>query len=809
MKTIKIISAGLGLLLLAAILWSAYLLLYLNENKDLLEQRFSAGLGREVRIEQGLSVRWSLAPEITLDGLWIGNPTWAEGDYFVRADQALVRINLPALLRQRLNVEALTIQGADLRLETAKDGKGNWSFGDDADGDGTDVALDSITIKDSRLSHRSPDGKVQRANIPEVHLEGVGSDQLQLKARLTYRDVPVSASLTSRPSEVSEAGGRPFEGQVEMPGTTLKISGALKGPFELASLEVALQSKRLDVQKSVLSLWQLTQVTGSLQGVNGRFNTSGDSNKALLANLNGELQIDTAALRLPAEKGGEATGLGLNGLSLSVKPKNPVRLKTEIVYEKQPYQVDVEGGLLADLLDDKKSWKTLKLKASGQSDGKNFEIQGDIGPLSAVQAGKDMAVKLQAKHDGLSVGMNGKVASLSALAGTRVTLNVSGPSLARLGPWLDVDLPDSPPFKYSSQMVGTKDRLEFKGLKLTAGKSDVSGDLSFPVTGAGSIQGNLQSDILDLAHWLEPDDQAKKEAPADVRSYLDHELPTGVFSDLEGTLKFKIGRLRLFATELEAVDLDAQLQSGHFKFVANAETGLMTFDAELTPRDDGWRVALRHIAKVELGELIDRSRNADDRSNSPVSIDADLEGAGKSLKQVLSSMQGRFTMVLGEGELSENISSRVPLGGVMYSVLQVVDPTSQQHKRAGLECAVIHLEVSDGLATTSHGLAMRTKDMNLIGGGNLKLDNGAIDIEFKTAPRKGLGLSLAGVADRFIRLTGTLAEPTVGVNLKSALTHGTAAWLSGGLSLLFDNAFRRLTSSSNPCEAVEKALKKQ
>jgi hypothetical protein len=169
-------------------------------------------------------------------------------------------------------------------------------------------------------------------------------------------------------------------------------------------------------------------------------------------------------------------------------------------------------------------------------------------------------------------------------------------------------------------------------------------------------------------------------------------------------------------------------------------------------------------------------------------------------------MRGHFTMLMGEGELSEDVSARMPLGGVLYSVLQVVDPTRGSQKRARLECAVVHLEVSDGLATTPHGLAMRTKDMNLIGAGSLKLDSGDIDIEFKTAPRKGLGLSLAGVADRFIRVTGTLGQPTVGVNPKSALTHGTAAWLTGGLSLLFDSAFRRLTSSSNPCELVEKAL---
>jgi uncharacterized protein involved in outer membrane biogenesis len=582
----------------------------------------------------------------------------------------------------------------------------------------------------------------------------------------------------------------------------------LKRSFELASLAVVLKSDQWDLDKSALVQQYALPLTGSMTGIEGQFRTTGSSRQAMLANLSGDLRVGGASLTVAAKKGGSPTDLALKDLSLTVKPKKPVRLKTEIVYEKQPYQVDVEGGLLAELFDDKKSWKTLKLEASGQSAGKPFEIQGDIGPLSAVQAGKDMAVKLQAKHDGLSVGVNGKLASLSALEGTRVTLNVSGPSLSRLRPWLDMDLPDSLPFEYGSQMIGTKQRLEFKGLRLTVGESDVSGDLSLPVDGAGPIEAGLESDILDFAHLLKPEEQTKIAAPGDAWSYLDHELPSDLFSGSEGTLKLKIRRLRLFATELESVDIDAQLRRDHLKLVAGAEQGRMAVDIGVKPHNGVWQVALRHTAKVELGELIDRSREAHDRSKSPVSIDADLQGSGRSLKQIFNVMQGHFTMLMGEGELSENVSTRLPFGGLIYSVLQVVDPTSQKQKRARLECAVIHLEVSDGLATSPDGLAMRTKEMNLIGGGSLKLDSGAIDIEFKTAPRRGLGLSFTGVADRFIRLTGTLAEPTVGVNPTSALTHGTAAWLTGGLSLLFDNAFRRLTSSSNPCELVEKALEK-
>ena len=89
---------------------------------------------------------------------------------------------------------------------------------------------------------------------------------------------------------------------------------------------------------------------------------------------------------------------------------------------------------------------------------------------------------------------------------------------------------------------------------------------------------------------------------------------------------------------------------------------------------------------------------------------------------------------------------------------------------------MIHLQVSKGVATSPHGLAMRTEEMNVLGGGAFTLRDGMIDLEFKTAQRKGLGLSVVGVADKFIRLTGTVWEPTVGVNAKSALAHGAAAW---------------------------------
>jgi uncharacterized protein involved in outer membrane biogenesis len=513
-------------------------------------------------------------------------------------------------------------------------------------------------------------------------------------------------------------------------------------------------------------------------------------------------------LEVPGEKGEQAVELGLNSLNLAVAPKQPVRLQSEIVYKKQPYQLELEGGQMADLFSEKKSWQALKFKSAGQYQDKPFEAKGEVGPLAAVSSGRNVNVKLSAKHGELAVQGDGKIASLAGLQGSSLSVSAAGPSLSRLTPWLDVSLPDSAPFKFSSELIAGDETLQLKALKLTTGGSDLSGDLSLPLVAGGRVEGSLQSNTLDLGNLLDLDEKAKPGLAAEELSLLERELPVGMLGQRDGSLKLKIGRLRLRAVAFEAVELDGRLDGGHLKLEAQAEGERVTAAVELKPSDTGWQLTIRQSSAFELGELIDHGRHTDDNSNSPVSIDADLKGTGKSLHAVIASMEGWFTMVIGKGQLSEAISTHLPMGDAVYAVLDVVNPSGAGQKHTSLDCAVIHLQVAQGVATSPHGLAMRTDEINLFGGGTLQLRSGEIDVEFKTAQRKGLGLSLVGVADRFIRVTGTVWEPTVGVNAQSALLYGSAAWATGGLSLLVDTAFRRLTSSANPCDAVQKAIEK-
>ena len=47
-----------------------------------------------------------------------------------------------------------------------------------------------------------------------------------------------------------------------------------------------------------------------------------------------------------------------------------------------------------------------------------------------------------------------------------------------------------------------------------------------------------------------------------------------------------------------------------------------------------------------------------------------------------------------------------------------------------------------------------------------------IELHFKTAQRKGLGISLLGIADKFVFVTGTFQEPRAAIDAKGLLLPG-------------------------------------
>lgn len=806
MKAIKLFFAVVVLLLLVAIAAMGYLAAYLDQHKDLLERSASSMLGREVRIEDGIQLHWSMTPSITLAGLWVGNPDWARGEYFLRAEHAFLQLDIAALLHRRLQISQVTVQKADIDFETTPDGKHNWHFDKltSSASSSFELAIDEFEADASHLRYRSANDQDYQVAVHHLELTELDREELKLDTEFSYQDRPFSLSasvIRGDPDSVSAAASRAFSGRLTSDNTRLDFSGHLKVPLALAEIKLEFQSDHLQLQK----LWPRSSVDGSMRKITAQLKTSGATPQSLLNNLSGRLDIGSSQLTLPDRKGGKISKLALTGTHLIIVPDQALRLQTALAYDTHTFQIELTGGIFAHLFATDKPWKHIKFKARGQFDKQPITLAGTFGPLSAVLAGRDLGIDLSAHQHDLKARLDGKLARFNELKNSRFTLAVSGPRLGLLKPWLGVDLPESSAFSFTSQLEVREHRLDLKRIKSSIGKSDFSGEMSFPLRQQNKgFRVKLKSNLLDLTPFLSTGQQRD----TDYLSLLERELPPLALQDLDGVIHLEIGHLQSKEDiEFEDIKLRAKLAHGRLKLTMTAEGERLNADVDLKPEGTQWRLMLNHKGKLDLNRLIKQNKAGVVKSEAPLALDVKLNGAGRSLAQVLGSANGSFLMEMGAGRLNENISGYLPLGNVLYSVLNIIPSDNRSASYSNLECVVFQLDISNGIATSTRGLALRTEKINVLGGGSIKLPGGEIELQFKTAQRKGFGLSVLGIADKVFGVTGTLRHPRVKVNVGGLLLHGGAAWATGGISLLYDSLFRRLTAFSNPCETVLKAGK--
>ncbi len=249
----------------------------------------------------------------------------------------------------------------------------------------------------------------------------------------------------------------------------------------------------------------------------------------------------------------------------------------------------------------------------------------------------------------------------------------------------------------------------------------------------------------------------------------------------------------------------ATLADRHLQLKATDRAGRLDILTDLQPQGSAWRLHLRN--KVELA-LVQPTEGKDGTTGAAqgeqkVTVDIDLVGNGKSMLEVLGSVEGHIAMLAGAGQLNEAIARSLPLNNVFATLLTAIKAKDSVKAPTQLDCAVFHLDVAAGVGISKKGLALRTDRVNIVGTGSLKLASGEIDLTFKTAQRKGVGLSIRGLTDQFVRVTGTVAQPEVELNASGAALTAGAAYLTGGLSLLAEAVFTRLTGFSNPCEIVQ------
>ncbi len=201
----------------------------------LLSQEVTSATGRSFAIQGALSIRLLPSLAVVANDMTLGNAAWGSRCDMVRLRRAAFVVDLKPLLQGRVRILSITVEGADLLLETRADGRGNWLFdtppADPASASATtpQVALDALVATDSSLSYRDGStGLTHTLAVQSLKVEAQG-DVSQLKA---------TATLNGQRLEVAGQTGRfdvlaaalaiwPFDLQVQTDGATLTAKGEL------------------------------------------------------------------------------------------------------------------------------------------------------------------------------------------------------------------------------------------------------------------------------------------------------------------------------------------------------------------------------------------------------------------------------------------------------------------------------------------------------------------------------------------------------------------------------------------------------
>jgi len=202
-----------------------------------------------------------------------------------------------------------------------------------------------------------------------------------------------------------------------------------------------------------------------------------------------------------------------------------------------------------------------------------------------------------------------------------------------------------------------------------------------------------------------------------------------------------------------------------------------------------------NIQDLRLAQLADKDQ--DPASVPPINAVLNLTGTGASLHDIMASSNGKLSGRQGNGHLNLQAMGAL-FSDFLTSVVSTLNPLAEARTYTNVECGIFEIEITDGVASIEE-LALQSDRVTIVSSGNIDFTTEVLDLTLNTKSREGLGLSVGGVANSFIKLGGTLKEPSLGVDAAGSVTTTGAAVATGGLSLLAKSLWDRVSSEVDMC----------
>jgi len=335
----------------------------INQYKGQIIQAVKDNTGRDFDISGDLKLAPSLIPTIAIEGVSLGNASWAKEKNMLSVSKFEAQVALMPLLKKNIQVVRLVLIEPNIHLETNKNGEGNWVFASTSDkkekstetsGSGSlpALAVNEVYIEKANITYMDGQtGQIKELLVDEITVNSSSfSDPMSLLAKASFNDSPLNIEGTlGSINNLLDNKNYPVKLDIGIGDATLSVDGAVGQPLSAKGIDL-LASLNID------KLSDLNQVAGSeLPEVgpivfNGKLSDtkSGYAVKAMTAQImeykvNGDLDISM---------GGERPKLNANlsSDSLDISPfqgEEKEKAKKEKMFSSDP--LPLEGLKAADV----------------------------------------------------------------------------------------------------------------------------------------------------------------------------------------------------------------------------------------------------------------------------------------------------------------------------------------------------------------------------------------------------------------------------------------------------------------------------
>ena len=413
----------------------------------------------------------------------------------------------------------------------------------------------------------------------------------------------------------------------------------------------------------------------------------------------------------------------------------------------------------------------LKVELTGDYDGKKFEVAGTLGSLAELSGAKPWPLDVKAKAGGAEVTAKGSIAKPMEVKGVDIALAVEGKDLAELGKFAGASLPALGAYKVTANVSGpANDGWTIKNLHLAAGKTTISGQATIdPEKTPLKVTARLEAPEIDLAALsgsapAAPAQNAPRTGteatrptakPADDGRIFDATpLPLDALKTVDADIQ--LAAKRIVQDKLVVSDVSVHLALARGKLAIQPLKAALaggSIDAKVT-LDAGPatpELAIEANAKdIDANTLMTQLGNAGMVENAKAGLHANLKGRGKSMREMMASLDGTMGVVSGPGRIGSKWVDAMGADLMKLFALSGGGNVSQ------LNCIAAPFNVRGGVARTN-AILFDTGRMTVRGEGDINLGTERLDLLLTPKPKDAALVSLAVP----VRVTGSLASPAV------------------------------------------------